>query len=230
MFYFWISILTCPLPASGSTPKNPNKPTNHVKQNCRVFSPCAQAKQKVLCIINVVSPKDSDWPVYISWECAQKGKKRKKRSQQDECVSGSERVLPSFRSDGSSINALLSERSGERCLIFLLETEKKKKKTQTKTVAFVSCRKSYTHRSPFSNYFLIWSFTVAISVQSFGTCFLCQTFCLLMNCHVHNVIFILNFIIVFFFFSLLFLFCFMFCFELDFQRLRYFVCLFIWCW
>lgn len=101
---------------------------------------------------------------------------------------------------------------GKGVSFFYSKQRKRKKKTQTKTVAFVSCRKSYTHRSPFSNYFLIWSFTVAISVQSFGTCFLCQTFCLLMNCHVHNVIFILNFIIVFFvFFHCCF--CFVLCFA-----------------
>lgn len=48
-----------------------------------------------------------------------------------------------------------------KCLTISVEQEKvsffstlnSKKKKKTKTVAFVLCRKSYTHRSPFSNYF-----------------------------------------------------------------------------
>lgn len=124
--------------------------TNHMKHYCCIFFLCAQAKQK-LCII-VGSPKDSDWPVYISWECASK----KKREANQTSVSGSERVLPSFRSDGSSINALLSDWSGKRSHFSTRNSEKEKKKTQTWTVAFVSCRKSYTHRSPFSNYFFYY--------------------------------------------------------------------------
>ena len=85
----------------------------------------------------------------------------------------------------------------KRCFIFLLWTK-------NKTVAFVLCRKSYTHTYALSvTIFNINCLIVAVLVNwksRNSYFFLYQTFCLPINCHVKNVIFRL-FCSFFFFFA-----------------------------
>lgn len=75
-----------------------------------------------------------------------------------------ERGMPSYKSHGSSRNALLTilleQRQSRRDAtpagiwkgVSFFYSEQKKQK-EKKTVAFVLCRKSYTHLCPFSTYF-----------------------------------------------------------------------------
>lgn len=139
-----------------------------IEKRERAAESCVVVRCWIYCFLH---PKDSDWPVCITWECAKKNKNKRVFKLLSEILlhpvqfkgSRLKRKRFAFLQIRRFIHKCLtieveqrqSRREStpasirKRRFIFLLETKKKE------VVAFVSCRKSYTHLSPFSNYFLI---------------------------------------------------------------------------